>query len=389
MKNKMKQKIKILFVIENQEYGGGERSFEQIIRNINREKFEVYVACFNKGIFADKIKNYSQIIHIDFSNRFNFRNIFYLKHIIVKNKIDIVHSQGARSSFFASFAAKFAGVPVITTVTMLVEGFDVFILKKIFYIILNFISERLTDKFIVVSNELKRRLIKYHFIKPQNIEIIYNGIELNDYIVDVDCSRNIRNSLGLEENTILIGTVGRLVWQKGFEYFIDAIKILEEKLPNEKRERLKYLIVGEGKLKNKLINKVKKLGLQQKVIFTGFCTNVKEIISSLNVFILPSILEGQPIVLLEAMALGKPIVATDIPGVRESVVPENNVILVPSKNPHLLAYGILKLLKEEEKAKKIGENAKQYVKERFDFSKIILKYENFYEEIYRNIKERN
>lgn len=375
--------MNILFVIENLSYGGGERSFEQIIRKIDKERFKLFVACNPGGDFVGRIKGYAKVFSLDFSNRFNVKNIFYLKKLIKENKIDIVHSQSARADFFARIAGWLSGVPVISTVAMPVEGFDVNILKKFFYIIFDRISERFVEKFAVPTNYLKKRLQKYHFVKPEKIEIIDNGVELDIFVRDNESVEKIRKEFNCEKGTILIGCIGRLVWQKGFEYFLDAIKILEESISSEEKEKLRYVVVGEGELREKLVKKAKNLGLEKRVFFAGYRTDVNKVLCSLDIFVLPSLREGQPIVLLEAMALARPIVATNISAVTETVISGKTAVVVKVKDADSLAKGMLELIRDREKAEQMGIEARRLVGERFDFSKIVKKYEEMYLRVYK------
>lgn len=371
-------KIRILFVIENSSFGGGERAFAQIINGLDKEKFEVYVVCLPDGLFVEKIKNTAQIIPLDLRNRFNLLNIFLLAKVIKGKKIDIVHSQGARADFFTRLAGRLAKVSkVVSTVAMPVEGFDVGFFKKGIYIVLDRYTEKFVDKFVVVSDALRKRLIEKHRIPSEKVSLIYNGVEINSdtgYRIP-DARKKIIQELQIPENTMLVGTIGRLVWQKGLPYFIEAIEIIETryKIPDTG-----YLIVGEGNLERSLKLKVESLKLDNKIIFTGFRKDVKEILAALDIFVLPSIREGQPIILLEAMAMAKPIIATNIEGVNETVIDGETGILVPPKNPQALAEAILRLTQDKELRKKMGLAGRKLVEEKFDIREIVKQHEQLY-----------
>ena len=127
----------ILYVFDNLEFGGGERVFAQLINRLSDKRYKIMVACFQTGAFIEKIEGSgAQIQPVDMRNRFNFGVILQLSNLIKKERVDIVHSQGARADFFARMAAKLAGAPiVISTVPMPVEGFDVHPMKKFIYIV--------------------------------------------------------------------------------------------------------------------------------------------------------------------------------------------------------------------------------------------------------------
>lgn len=371
-------KRKIMFVIENSFFGGGERAFAQIINGLNKEKFEVFVACLPEGIFVEKIKDGAEIIPLNFRNRFNLMNISQLARIVKEKKISIIHSQGARADFFARLAAHRVGtVAIVSTVQMPVEGFDVNFLKKAIYVILDRFSEKFVDKFIVVSEVLRKRLIEKHRIPPEKVSLIYNGVELEEYNDKWVSGERIREQFKIEKGIPLIGTVGRLVWQKGLPYFIQAVKIITQP-PITNHPLPVFLIVGEGELKENLELRIKNLELSDRIIFTGFRKDVKEILSALDILVLSSLREGFPMITLEAMAMGKPVVATDIEGIKEQVVNGETGILVPPKNPKALAEAIIKLAKSKELREKMGSAGRKLVEEKFNIKKIVKQYEQLY-----------
>ena len=374
-------KHNILFIIENIFFGGGERAFAQIINGLDKDKYEAYVACLPSGEFTERIRWSAKIVPFDLRNRFDFTKIFQLVKIIKHNNIEIIHSQGGRADFFARVAARLASVPaVVSTIAMPVEGFDVGLIIKIIYIILDRFSEKFVDRFIVVSEALRKRLIEKHKIPANKIIKIYNGVEIDSdaRCLMPDVRKKIMQELMIPENVMLAGTIGRLVWQKGLPYFIQAIKEINTRW---KIQDVRYLIVGEGKERNNIEQYIKYLGLSDQVIFTGFCSDIKEILYSLDVFVLPSIREGQPIVLLEAMAMETPIVATDIEGVNETIVDGITGILVPPKNPSALAEAIVCLLKDKKKAQEMGQAGRIVVKEKFNLKDKIEQHNRLYETI--------
>ena len=142
---------------------------------------------------------------------------------------------------------------------------------------------------------------------------------------------------------------------------------------------MKYLIVGEGKLKKSLRLKVKRLKLEERVIFTGFRKDVREILGAIDLLVLSSLREGFPMITLEAMAMGKPIVATNIEGVSESMVDGINGILVPPKDPGALAKAIVCLLEDRKKAQEMGRAGKRFVEEKFNLKDKVEQYERLYQ----------
>jgi glycosyltransferase involved in cell wall biosynthesis len=369
--------MKILYVIDNLEFGGGERGFLQIIKGLDKDKYTIHTASKPDGEFGKKLVEMG--IHLEpvnMGNRFNLFTILKLARIIRKESVNIVHSQGARADFFTRLAVKFTRRSnLVSTIQMPVERYDVSILRKKIYRMFDRFSERCVDRFIVVSESLKKTLIDDHRIPLNKVIKIYNGVELDAYKPDVFCqaSSEIRKKLRIKNEIFVIGAIGRMVWQKGFEYLIEAASNVIKEYPEAR-----FLIVGEGPLKGKLKVKSEKLRVENKVIFTGFQTDIKEILSAIDILVIPSLLEGFPMITLEAMAMAKPIIATNIDGITEQITDGINGILIPPKDPSAMAQAIITLINNREKAKAMGLAARKKVEQEFSVEKMIKDTEKVY-----------
>lgn len=378
----LNMKCNILYVIDNIEFGGGERVFSQIIIELNKERFGVFVASNPGGIFEKKLMEVGiKIDPVQMTNRYNLGIISRLKKIIKTKDVRIVHSQGGRADFFARTAARIAKVDIIiSSIAMLVEGYDVGILRKSLYVLMDRQTERWVDRFIILSEASRRTLIERHKIPPEKIVKIHNGIEIEEYHPDIKEVKNkkseLRRELGLKSDVPVIGAIGRLVWQKGFEYLIQAIPQVIQAFPEAK-----FLIVGEGPLRRGLEELSERLKIEDNTIFTGFRSDIKDILATIKLLAMPSLLEGLPLVLLEGMAMAKPIVATRIDGITEVLENGETGLLVPAKNPHELAEAIIEILKNKTKADLLGQNARKIVEEKFSVKKMVEQTELVYEKL--------
>jgi glycosyltransferase involved in cell wall biosynthesis len=371
--------MKILYVIDNLEFGGGERGFLQIIKGLDKEKYSIHAASKPDGEFGEKLVEMG--IHpepINMGNRFNPLTILKLARIIRKESVNIVHSQGARADFFTRLAVKVTRRPhLLSTIQMPVEGYDVHPLKKIIYVVLDRLSERFVDKFIVVSENLRKTLTERHKISPDKVVTIYNGIEIDEYMPNLAEVRSqkseVRREFGLAGDASVIGAIGRLVWQKGFEYLIEAVPDVLREYPDAK-----FLIVGEGPLGDKLKMKSGELRVEDKVIFTGFRSDIKKILAAIDVLAMPSLLEGLPMVLLEGMATAKPIIATKIDGIMEQISDGIEGILIPPKDPSAIAQAIIRLINDRESGRKLGLAARKRVEQKFSVEKMVAETEKVY-----------
>jgi glycosyltransferase involved in cell wall biosynthesis len=363
----------ILFVIDGLEFGGGERVFLQLASDL-QDRYQILIATSADGEFSRTLNDIGiDFYTIEMTHQLTLKPISQIANIIRQNDIDLLHSQGARADFFARIAGKITKVPhTLCTVAMLVEGFDVGLLRKIIYRFMDSFSERYVERFIAVSETLKKALIEGHGISSERIVKIYNGIELDKFRPDLK-QPNLKKQWGITPETPLIGAIGRMVWQKGFKFLIKAISDIMGVAPDAR-----FLFVGEGPLRADLENLAQKLNLYDRVIFTGFRSDIPDLLSTMDVLVVPSLLEGFPMITLEAMAMAKPIIASDIPGIKEQIKDGESGILVPPKDSKALATAILKILSSDEVAENIGSAARQTVEKKFSVDKMVMETERLY-----------
>ena len=368
--------IRILFDIDGIEFGGGERVFLQLASRLS-DRFKVFFATMPGGRFTDEIeKSKITVFSVDMNRKYSMKPICQLREIILHQKIDIVHSQGARAEFYARLSNTLAGNSrYVSTIAMPVEGFDVNFLRKEVYYFFDRISEKFVDRFLVVSENLKNRLIKSRSIPPRKVIKINNGIEIDYFRPEKQNTydHKIRQEYGCDDDVVLIGAIGRLVWQKGFEFLIRAIPKITIVAPESK-----FVFIGDGPLRGKLGALSEELKVKDNVIFAGFRNDIKEVLSAIDLLVVPSLLEGFPMVTLEAMAMEKPIVATRINGITEQITNGNHGILVPPKDHGALADAVLRLIQNKDLSKKFGVTARQRVEQDFPVEKMVAETEKVY-----------
>ncbi|MDZ4383797.1 MAG: glycosyltransferase family 4 protein, partial [Thermodesulfovibrionia bacterium] len=186
-----------------------------------------------------------------------------------------------------------------------------------------------------------------------------------------------KKELGLSEDTLLIGIVGRLVPIKGHRYFLDAAKIISSQFTVHSLQ-LKFVIVGDGELREELEDYTKKLGIANYVIFTGFRHDLLKIYSDLDIVVLTSLNEGTPVSIIEAMASGKPVIATNVGGVSSLVENNINGFLVNPQDVQALSDAIIKLLKDSDLRQKMGREGQSSVFPRYDISQLVKRVDFLY-----------
>jgi glycosyltransferase involved in cell wall biosynthesis len=371
-------RIRILYVIDALEFGGGERGFSQLSTGLNKERFKTYLAAHpDSKLEKMVIRENIPFLPIDMDRKVNFKAIAHLLRIINQHRIHIVHSMGARADFFARMAVrKLPQISLVCTVAMPVEGFDIGFIRKIIYKIADHFSSRYVTHFIAVSKAIKEQLVRRRNIHSGRITVVYNGVELDQYNQNMNASAKIRHSLGITDDYPIIGTIGRLVYQKGYSHFLQAAKQVYEG-----KKYVRFVIVGHGPEEDNLKSMAKSLGISHVCTFAGLRRDIPELLSAFDVFVLSSVLEGLPRIVIEAMAMGRPIVATDIDGVREELEDGITGLLVPPESSDSLAKSIIDLLIDKDKSFQMGINARRAAEEKFGVDIMLKKVEKVYEEL--------
>ena len=282
---------------------------------------------------------------------------FKLFAFIRKNNIDVIHAQTRVAQVLGFLLSGFSGASYVTTC----HGF----FKK------QRISRRLFGGWgthvIAISDAVREHLVKDFKVSAGSVSLIYNGVDSEAFSRKIaeDVKGNLRSRIGFDRSPI-IGSVSRLSPVKGQRYLLFAMKDILKEMPEAR-----LLLVGEGPSKEYLMELAKKLGIESDVFFAKSTTETARFLSIIDVFVFYSLEEGLGLSLLEAMAAGKPCVASDVGGV--SSIVEDNVtgILVPPKDPHVLKEAIIKVLKDKGLKLKLARNAQALVKDKFSLDKMI------------------
>jgi len=375
-------RIRILYVIGNTSFGGGERGFGQLSTGLSRSRFRTFLAAHPGGELEEIVRQAGvTFFPVDMSRKVNFTTLRQLSTLISQNSIHIVHSMGSRADFFARLACKNRpSTAVVSTVAMPVEGYDVGRIRKAVYKIADRYTARYVTRFIAVSKALKGRLIRDRGMTADRVSVIYNGVELVRYNPHLYEPEEIRRSLSITDDYPVIGTIGRLVYQKGFSHFLEAARYVYSK-----KQKVRFVIVGQGPEEAALKHLAESLGISQVCTFAGLRFDVAPILSAFDLFVLSSVLEGLPRIVIEAMAMKRPIIATDIDGVREELTHNETGLLVPPANSKALANAILSLLEDRDKARQLGSEARKRAEQLFDLENTIKRVENLYEEVLASI----
>jgi glycosyltransferase involved in cell wall biosynthesis len=294
--------------------------------------------------------------------------VFQLWQYLRKEKFAIVHTHTPKPGLLGQLAAKMAGTPIIINT---IHGFyfnqDSNFLKRKFYIFIEKIAAKCSDLIFSQNQEDIQTAIKENICLATKIKYLGNGVDLekfNPNRFSKEFIKEKKQKLGISEHRKIIGIVGRLVQEKGYYDLFEAIGKIVKDFPD-----VLVLAIGPREPDKKDAvdtDIIEKFGIKNNVLFLGERTDIDEIYPLMDIFVLPSRREGFPRSVLEASALARPIIVTDIRGCREAVDNGNTGVLIPARNPQELANAIVYFLKNSDKAKQIGKNARSKALKEFD-----------------------
>jgi len=364
---------KIAYIINNLTVGGAEKLLLSTVKRLNKEKYDITVCPMLKdnALLNDFQRTGVKVRCLNMSNKRDIRGLLKLHQFFRSYKIDIVHTHLLEADIFGRFAAIWAKVPIIITTTHSVDGWKLNSrrYKTKCRLFLNGIADKHSDAIITVSDYVKNFLIEHEGTDPKKIHVIKNGIEIHKN------NKNSKPSFDKQE-TIVLGSVGRLFEEKGFEYLLRAFQKAQNQYLN-----LKLLIAGDGPLRVELEKLADDLKITSGIEFMGVVDDIPTFLSKLDIFILSSIQEGIPLGLLEAMAAGKPVIATKVGGIPEVVDDGSDGILVPAANISELNDAILSLIQDERKRREMGRNARRKVIDAFNLDTAVKQLEDLYENL--------
>lgn len=376
---------KIIFVITKPNWGGAQRYVFDLVTAL-REKNIVKVVTgetsgFETGdqLLGEKLSILKiPVIKINTLQR----DVFWLKEILTlarlikifsTEKPDCVHLNSSKAGGIGALAARIALVPkIIFTAHGLPFNEDRSKLQLMLLWFFTWLTFLMCDKIISISNNDLRQIVKMPFCARKTI-LIPNGI--NPKKIFFEKREKALAILGVKTKPgrQIVGVIAELTKNKGIEYLLEAAKNIEPK------KEIQIVIIGAGEDKNKLKNLVAKKQPGVMIDFIGFVPKAYLYLKAFDIFVLPSVKEGLPYVLLEAGLAARPVVATAVGGVPEIILEEKTGLLTPPKNPALIAAAISRLLTDPNLAKRLGSALREHILNNYSIEKMIKKTEALYE----------
>ncbi len=358
----------VLHLCESSETGGAENVVISIIENLDKSRYRSLICLLSDGWLKRQLdKRQIETVVIPQPHSIDFPWLFRLYRLLKARCIHVMHSHEFATNVYASLVSKVTGIPVVTTA----HGKNYYgdrLRRRMAY---RFVARQ--SRMVAVSDDLKRFLTERVAIPPASIRVVHNGIDVRRYAAN-GSNHATREELGIGASQPVIGTVGNLFEVKGQIYLLRACKGLVAAIPN-----FVLLVAGEGDQLGTLEQEARDLGIAGNVKFLGFREDVPRLLQAIDVFVLPSLSEGLPLSVLEALALQKPVVATNVGGIPEVVEDSVTGFLGPPRNPEALMDKIVLLLRHPELAADLGRAGRKRVQEAFSLEQMIREYQSLYE----------
>lgn len=355
--------INVLHLVDTLELGGLERVVSDLALGLERKKYRVEVCCIVRGgVVAEELLQQGINVHVLGIQKYGkWKNIKKLALLLRESEVDIVHMHGAFSQKIGVIAALIAGVPV-----KIVHIHTTFYNLNRRNRLIDKLSRYFVDRIVYISESSLESFNKKGYKNGKKSVIIYNGVRAP-----------VQNDAIEKESGLICAVVASLSPHKGHKYLLRAIHQIKDY-----DARVKLWIIGGGPLKGELENLVQELDINNQVEFLGIRNDVGHLLNEVDIFILPSIREGMSLAIVEAMAYGKAIIASNVGGIPELIKDGQTGLLVEPANAETIAKKICCLIEDCEMRKYLGRQACLAYKRRFTLDRMIDKIEKLYEQCF-------
>ncbi|MBV5329487.1 MAG: glycosyltransferase [Chlorobium sp.] len=362
------RQIRILQVVQSLDFGGLERVVINIVRNLDPSLFQCDVLCLRQaGRFADELQSAGHLVHSFGIGRGKaFAVPRKLASFIHDGGYDIVQTHDTTPLLYTAIAKLYySNFQHVYTEH---SGIYSCLPRHRFMTWLALLS---TDYAVMVSKNLLSYYQNHFPLTKPEMSVIYNGLDFP--AAPVNARESVCDEFGISQDAIIVGTAVRFYPQKGIRYLIKAIPIVLKVYP-----ATRFLLVGDGVERPMLEQMVEAAGIKEHVVFAGFRRDVARLVGAMDIYVLPSLWEGLPLALIEALIAKKAVVATSVGGNEEMIENGRTGYIVPPKKSDLLADRLVLLVGSKKLRSEFAENGSVYVKEHFTLAKMVESYERLY-----------
>jgi glycosyltransferase involved in cell wall biosynthesis len=364
------RKLRLLQITHDLDLGGLQQVVYNLCRTIDRTRFDVSVLCLReKGRFAPDVEALGiPVLQLEQkTNGVDYLAFTKVARLLKALQIDVIHTHNTQPFIDGTIGALIGRVRTIVH-TDHARSFP----DKTRYMVAEWAMSQFAYRVVGCSDHTSKQLVAYEKISPRKIRTIVNGIDGSRFDVSIDKSA-LRRELGIAAEGAVIGLAVRLSDQKGITFLLRAMPAILRQHP-----QTTLLIAGDGDLQADLQAEARALGIAERVVFCGARKDIPQILKLLDLYVLPSKWEGLPMVILEAMAAGCPVVATDVGGNSSAVVNGKTGVLVPAQDPEALATAVATVLGSQQTRLAYAASGRARFLEKFTAEKMTRQYERLY-----------
>jgi glycosyltransferase involved in cell wall biosynthesis len=371
----MNRRLKVLRVVIGLNQGGVQQAVLNLFNGLDRQKFEpIACAIENTGTIGKEIEAAGFEVIVLGYKRQPLRTIYALVKLMRDRKIDIVHASSYHPSFYARIAALLAGVPVLIS-----HEHVVFAQNRLQRVIFNKLLAPFTDGFLPVGHAVAKQVIDWYGYPEAKVEVIHNGVDTLRFTPPA-CREEAKRRVGLDPDRPVVGIICRLDPEKGHRFFFDAVKELRSRFD------VQWLVVGMGRGEAQVMREAKERSVDDVVRFLGMRRDVPDLLAAFDCYVLPTLQEGFPNSVLEAMSAGCPVVVSDFPGNLEVVPDGVNGLVAPMGDSVTLTRHIEALLMDSGLRARLAVDARRHIEENFSIKQNVDKTAALYERLWNRKK---
>ncbi len=368
----MRRPYSLLHVVDHLGTGGAQETLLSLVRHLDRRRFHLEVATLHgQGHYWHTFRRLGVPVYSLSPHKYLPLYLPKLFLLLKRKKFDLIHCRLTASNLIAKPMAAMLRVPFIFNY----DNNDINRRQHKILMLLDRLANLITDHIVVDAASTRDFLIWREKVPAEKISVIYNGVDLARFQPASDAAIRLawRRQRGLPENAPVVAGVGRLRRQKNFPLFLRVAGEVLKNLPE-----VRFVIAGDGPEKKDLESLARDLGIADRVNFLGHISDLKKLYEAIDVLLITSLTEGTPLTLLEAMAMGVPVVAARVDGLSEVLEDGQDAYLVPPGEPSPFAQRTLSLLQDQATAQRFSLAALTKVRSRYDAAVMVRQLEDLY-----------
>ncbi len=351
--------------------GGGEMKVLELVQRLDKSRYNITVCSVGQGgpLEAEFRKTVERVEIYDKKISFDFSLVTKVARLMKEQEIEILQTTLFYADIIGAYAAYLVKVPVVVSWEPVTGPFA-------FRHYWSYkVAIQKIDRVVAVSEDIRQRVIRERKLPPEKVMTIHYGVDLEKFAPEDQ--ELTRTDIRVSNDHLVLGTVARFDHSKGHKYLIDAAPEIVRQFPN-----VRFVLVGDGPLRQEIEQQIEQLELSDYFVLLGFRRDVKQLLGLFDLFILPSVSEGLPNAVLEAMACSNPVVATAVNGVVEVIEEGSTGYLLPPRNSARMAEAVIKMLASPQNMKEMGRKGRERVTNHFSVEQQINKFEELYYSLY-------